>query len=164
MTEARGDSERTRAFLEEAVETFRSTDDAWRLAIALTHLAGTQPTRGEALRLNQEAIDVAQAAGDARNVSLLKHNLGYLTEEGGNDEQAEALHEESLAGTRAIGDVYGTSATLGDLARLALRRGESRPRGTRLATSSKDHGWRGRSSTLARRSTSRSSGSTPHES
>jgi predicted ATPase/class 3 adenylate cyclase/Tfp pilus assembly protein PilF len=124
MTEARGDSERTRAFLEEAVDTFRSTDDAWRLAIALTHLAGTQPAHGEALRLNEEAIDVAEAAGDARNVSLLKHNLGYLTEEGGNDEQAEALYEESLAGTRAIGDVYGTSATLGDLARLALRRGD----------------------------------------
>jgi predicted ATPase/class 3 adenylate cyclase len=124
MSEARGDSERTRVLLEEAVELFRETEDDWRLVIALAHLAGIQPTRAETLALNEEALEIARAAGDSRNISIVTHNMGNQAAQAGDDEEAAALFEESLAGARALGDSYGIAATIAELARLALRRGD----------------------------------------
>ena len=124
MSEARGDRERTRELLEEAVEIFRSAGDSWRLAIALAHLATAQSNRAEELALNQQALQVAQADGDERNVAVILHNRGYFMEEDGDLEQAAALYEDSLARTRSIGDTYGIGTTLDALGWLALQRGD----------------------------------------
>jgi predicted ATPase/class 3 adenylate cyclase len=125
MSEARGDSERTRVLLEEAVEILREADDAWRLVIALAHLASVQPNRADQLALNREALEIARVAGDRRNVAMLTHNLAYGAESDGDLEQAGALLEESLAESRSIEDTYGMGASLADLARLELRHGNT---------------------------------------
>src|SRR5436190_22115778 len=77
MSEARGESERTRALLEEAVDLLRGANDSWRLAIALAHLASVQTNRDTAFAMNQEALEVAQSAGDDRNVAMVTANAGH---------------------------------------------------------------------------------------
>jgi predicted ATPase/class 3 adenylate cyclase len=126
MTEARGHTDQTRLLLEEAVAILRRTDDRWRLVIALAHLADAQPNPVDRRTLNHEALEIARAAGDARNVAVVTHNLGGQAAQAGDDEQAKALFEESLIGSRALGDAYGVAASVAELARLALRRGEPR--------------------------------------
>jgi predicted ATPase/class 3 adenylate cyclase len=124
MSEARGDSERTRALLEEAVEIFRGVDDPRRLVIALAHLAGVRPNPADRIRLSMEALEIARAEGDLRNASMVTHNLAYRAEQDGDEERAAALLRESLEGARSVGDTYGIAGALGDLARLGLRRGD----------------------------------------
>jgi hypothetical protein len=124
MSEARGDSERTRGLLEEAVEIFRDVDDSRRLVIALAHLASVQRNPADWMRLNREALEIARAEGDLRNISMVTHNLAYRAEQDGDEAVATRLLEESLDGARIVGDTYGIAGALGDLARLRLRSGD----------------------------------------
>ena len=124
MSEARGESERTRALLEEAVDLLRGANDSWRLAIALAHLASVQTNRDTAFAMNQEALEVAQSAGDDRNVAMVTANAGHYLLAVGDVDEAEARFERALAISRQVGDTYMIGGTLDSIGGLALRRGE----------------------------------------
>jgi len=124
MSEARGESGRTRELLEEAVELLRAAGDSWRLSIALAHLASVQGDLEAALAMIQEALEVAQAAGDDRNVAMVTANAGHFLLAAGDEDGAEARFKASLEISRRIGDTYMIGGTLDSLGELSLRRGD----------------------------------------
>jgi predicted ATPase/class 3 adenylate cyclase/Tfp pilus assembly protein PilF len=124
MSEARGDSRRTRTLLEEAVELLREAGDSWRLVIALAHLASVQEDRDAMFDINQQALEIAQTAGDDRNVAMLTTNSGHYSLEFGDEDAAEAKFERALEISRRIGDTYMIGGTLDSMGEVALRRGD----------------------------------------
>jgi tetratricopeptide (TPR) repeat protein len=121
MSEAQGDSGRTRSLLEEAVAILRESEDPRRLAIALTHLATTLDP-ADAKKLNEEALSIARSANDMRNVGMVTHNLAHGFLLAGDYEAAGRLYDESLAVARTVGDTYSIAATLAMVAYVRLRR------------------------------------------
>jgi predicted ATPase/class 3 adenylate cyclase len=124
MTEARGESDRTRDLLEAAVALFRAADDPWRLAIALSHLASVQPDHEAKMAINQQALEIANAAGDVRNVAMVTSNVGHHLLAAGDEAGAEVRFERALAISRQIGDTYMIGGTQDSIAELSFRRGD----------------------------------------
>jgi predicted ATPase/class 3 adenylate cyclase len=125
MTEARGQTERTRLLLQEGADLFRQTDEPRWLVIALAHLAGSyqhdEPRRAELLN---EALEIARESGDVRGAAVVTSNMAYPLIIGGDDERATELYEAALMGYRTVGDAYGAGVVLANIAMLALRRGD----------------------------------------
>jgi predicted ATPase/class 3 adenylate cyclase len=123
VSEARGDVERTRLEFEEAAELLRRVGEKRWLVLALTHLAGAYD-RESAERLQLEALEIAEQAGDRRGAAIVKGNLAELLTGDGQDQRASRLLQEALEAHRALGDTYGAAACLATLAKLALRDGD----------------------------------------
>src|SRR5262249_45655212 len=98
--------------------------DYWRLAIALSHLAAVQLDHEAMMAVNQEAIDIAQAAGDVRNVAMVTSNIGEDLLAAGDEAGAEGRVERALAISRQIGDTYLIGSALDSIAGFSLRRGD----------------------------------------
>ncbi|GIW37452.1 MAG: transcriptional activator [Meiothermus sp.] len=97
---------------------------------ALAERAKDQGDYAQALRVQQEALDLWQRLEDSGEVAGALHSLGTIVREQGNFDQALAYFEESLHLRREIGDRNGIATTLNDIGVVYGYRGQleaSRP-------------------------------------
>ena len=127
----RGEGHGASALFAEGLALCRSQNDAFNAAHALIGLGAVNIYLGDyrrATSLLEEAYAVAQAIPDRRLASIAvgwaRANLGNAAREEGNIEQAAAYGEEGLQSYREAGFLQGTLLTLGDLANLAVERGD----------------------------------------
>jgi predicted ATPase len=98
------------AFIEQAVSCAREADAAAALALAMSHVSLGSDRLDESIGVLEEALLIAQQAGDPFVLGTVLNNLGVATANRGDIERARTLFEES----------YRVRAELGDLARMAL--------------------------------------------
>lgn len=97
----------------------------WRLLICEGVLLDYQG-RGPAARdVLDTALKVAEAAGDLRGVSHVKHELARIEQGPGKLSKALRLYEESLQLSRSFGDRRWEAVTLQNMAKIKMDRGES---------------------------------------
>jgi tetratricopeptide (TPR) repeat protein len=121
-----GALERARELHEEGIDLLREVGDADELAGALDNLADLALNTGDfarAAEVSKEAIALYRRGDSegALTVALFNSALAVMHE--GRTEDARPLFVESLAGSRAVGDVEGTIYCLEALAALASLRG-----------------------------------------
>jgi predicted ATPase/DNA-binding CsgD family transcriptional regulator/transcriptional regulator with XRE-family HTH domain len=115
-----GESERSRAVLDEALALGRGLDDADIIARSLDHLgwraAASLGSReepvGEAERLLEEALRLRQQQGDRRGAANIRTRLASIAFTRRDYERAERLGREALAAYQEIGDEIGTTVIL----------------------------------------------------
>jgi hypothetical protein len=107
MSIAEGDSQTSRARLEEGVKLARDVEDPWPLALCLRRLASPLMLTDVAAahRVLEEGVALARSIGDNNLLSqgLTALSSTYLIE--GNLTAAASVAEEGLAGARAIGNI-----------------------------------------------------------
>jgi tetratricopeptide (TPR) repeat protein len=126
VAEMRGDVELTRTLFERAADLLRRIGATRWLVLALTHLAGTYEDTdpGQAERIQLEALELAEEAGDRRGAAIVKGNLAEQLIAAGDFARASSLAREGLEGHRDLGDLYGMAACLASLAAVAVLNGD----------------------------------------
>jgi tetratricopeptide (TPR) repeat protein len=99
--------------LEHAVACAREADAAAALALALSHLPVVLADGDERTAVLEDALSIAEQAGDPLVLGIALNNLGLWSAERGDTGGARELFEES----------YRVRAEIGDLARMALSLG-----------------------------------------
>jgi non-specific serine/threonine protein kinase len=99
-----GDPQVGRSRLEQAVAVARSTEDRSLLSLALRHLALYCAEQPVAVSLLQEAVSIAGAAGDQRELAFGLAFLASAREWQGCVAEADALLAQAVAASRACGD------------------------------------------------------------
>ena len=128
---ARRDLERVRSLCRESLTLAREAGDRLGAAQALTVLgvwASSVGDYAQAATFLREAVAVAGTLEDRTQslgmASSARSNLGVALRGLGRIDEAAVLHEEALAGQRAVGSVRGEVNALGDLADVALEKGD----------------------------------------
>ena len=98
------------AFIEQAVSCAREAEAAAALALAMSHVRLGSDRLDESIGVLEEALLIAQQAGDPSVLGTVLNNLGVAVANRGDTARALTLFEES----------YRVRAELGDLARMAL--------------------------------------------
>jgi predicted ATPase/class 3 adenylate cyclase len=99
--------------LEQAVACAREADAAAALALALSHLPVALADDDERVAVLEDALSIAEQAGDPFVLGTALNNLGVWSAQRGDMGRARELFEES----------YRVRAEMGDLARMALSLG-----------------------------------------
>jgi non-specific serine/threonine protein kinase len=127
----RGDLERVKALSLETLTLAREAGDRLGAAQALTMLGVWATSSGDYAQsadFLREAVAVADTLEDRTQslgmASSARSNLGVALRGLGRIDEAAVLHEEALAGQRAVGSVRGEINALGDLADVALEKGD----------------------------------------
>jgi tetratricopeptide (TPR) repeat protein len=107
-----GEAEIGRTRLEEAVDKARRVGDGSLLCLTLRHLALYAADRAAAPALLEEAVAVARAAGDQRELAFALCYLGIARRQRGDDAAAAELYAEAVAAGRASGDLAALGAVL----------------------------------------------------
>ena len=102
--------EDSRERFEQAVACAREAGADAELALALCHLPIALPDADERIAALEEALTIAERAGDPLVLGTVLNNLGVEIAERGDVERARGLFEES----------YRVRAEMGDLSRMAL--------------------------------------------
>lgn len=131
----RGDFFPAREWLEKALAVDEFSATALR-ANALTRLAEVvwQNSQTEAFSLAQQALEVARKSGDqkAAHTALLYMGKQYFAKEVGGPDKRRALHDESLAIARELGDEHAIADSLQRLAGFVFNEQGGRDAGRKL--------------------------------
>jgi predicted ATPase/class 3 adenylate cyclase/Tfp pilus assembly protein PilF len=116
----------TTAF-EEALGTWRATQDRARMTAALANLGAVVERRGDydrAERIQEEGLAIAREVGDPLRVATILNNLATVVWNKGDGARATALLEESVAIKRREGNLLGLASSLSNLGMLAAEAGD----------------------------------------
>jgi predicted ATPase/DNA-binding CsgD family transcriptional regulator/transcriptional regulator with XRE-family HTH domain len=122
----RGDVERARGYLDEALALARLHDDSWLIQLALLTLGmlhWSVADLGAARRFLEDAIAVSALVPDARLTANALVILADVVLLQGEPDRAGALGRKSLLVRRGLGDAWGVGVTLAILARADVARG-----------------------------------------
>ena len=123
----RSDPETARSYLHDALVTARAIGDPRLISLALNYLglaALSLGQTGEAERVCQEALPIAQQHQDNYQASLALQSLGRVALARGAYPEAEALINHGLAIAREMSDSWLEAQALGYLGQLAGTRGD----------------------------------------
>jgi predicted ATPase len=125
-----GDVEAARELYDQALELYRSLDDAWgvsHMLMRFAHDAANRGARDEAVALADQSLELSRAHGFARNEIHILTLQGGLELEDGDEDRGVALMEEAIARARAVGFVWWEMVTLNHVAgKLLVRRNPRR--------------------------------------
>jgi transcriptional regulator with XRE-family HTH domain len=109
-----GEADRCQAMLNESVEVARRNGDTRVLTNALRHLAGGLHAAGDprGREVLEDALHIANAAGDWREVAYALCYLGRIFELDGDVLGAECRYREGLVAARRSGDALPASQLL----------------------------------------------------
>jgi predicted ATPase len=128
--------EQARVALEQAEQLFRRANATEGVLQVLSDLCVVCANLGDlegASRLNEEGRELAHAAGDVRRVGVFNAIAGCNALLEGDNELATSLFETALTSFDSCGDASATARALESLALAALRRGDPRDAGRRVA-------------------------------
>ena len=114
-----GDYDRSEQLCQDALELFRSLDDARGVAEAQTGLALVRRARGdytEAGRLFREALTAYESLGEEAGIARALDRLALHFVVTGEDDRARPFFERSLVLFRHLGDAHGIASSLYGLA------------------------------------------------
>ena len=122
--------EERRTYLHESIRRFRAADDRQGLFASLTNAAVFEAlapeSLGEAIRLSEEALRVAEEIGSSLATTMLETNLGVLRMVNGDAVEAEALARRSLIAAHRFGGApMVTQGGLWTLAICSVQRGDA---------------------------------------
>ena len=126
--QGRGDYERAAAAYREAVELARAGGFFWFLGVATGNLGDLLMEHGDyaqARRCFEEALGIFRELGDERKVAEGVVNLGFLAAREGRTDEAVARLREGLEYARPRVDKELAIWCLGELAALAVSRGDA---------------------------------------
>lgn len=128
LASARGDHDRARAWVEEALAIRRRPEFAnvYQLAIALNSLAEVERAAGEPARArapSEEVLSYGRLLGSDMRAWAL-HNLGHVALAAGDLPTAAARFRESMVLRQPLGASVSAAGTLAGLAGVALRQGD----------------------------------------
>jgi diguanylate cyclase (GGDEF)-like protein len=109
------------AFLERALEGWRSLDLSPRIAATLSNLAGVytqEDSLQKALDLQTEALAIRQELGNASGIAVSLENIGSILTSMGRYPEARRQLERSLVMREEMGELKNTASSLLNLAAL----------------------------------------------
>jgi predicted ATPase/class 3 adenylate cyclase/Tfp pilus assembly protein PilF len=128
MERNRGNRDRARALLEEAIPLLRAAEESRWVVAALNHLANAKADAGEwesARSTYEEALEIARDTGNERATAMITGNLGFHALGQGRDAEAEALLRQAAEVDRRLGAPIPIAQSLVNLALLSLRRDDT---------------------------------------
>jgi predicted ATPase len=123
----RGEHDRALAYLEKALELFRSASDERGVASTFDDMAQVHRLLGhldEALAAGKAALEIRARTKDERGQGVSLNTMGYIELDRGNFDAAEARLTKALHIRQTSGDHEGAVQTRIGLGRLAYQRGE----------------------------------------
>ncbi|MBE0688441.1 MAG: tetratricopeptide repeat protein [Anaerolineaceae bacterium] len=123
-----GNTEKARAYHEEALGEARLINENWLISFALNNLGEVARTQGQfdlARKYYEESESLLRATGDQGDVARFVHNLGYIAQHEEDFELAESQFRKSLTMFRRLGNRRGISECLAGLAGLKARQGQT---------------------------------------
>jgi predicted ATPase/DNA-binding SARP family transcriptional activator len=121
-------AERSERAAEQSLALYRELDDPWGIAFMLCTLCyciPKTPANDERLqRLQQEALSIAQAAGDRGNTAHASHGLAIQALRHGQLVEAEQLGQQTLDLYQGIGDRLRAAWVYDLLGAVAMARGQ----------------------------------------
>jgi predicted ATPase/class 3 adenylate cyclase len=123
-----GDDERAAAAYMEGAELARAGGYTWFLAVAIGNLGDVALEQGDyahARALTEESLGLFRQLGDERKIAERVVQLGIVASREGRSDEAETLLRESLDYAEALVDKELAIWCLGELAALALSKGEA---------------------------------------
>lgn len=95
-----------------------------RITVAARNFLDVRGYWDEAMRINEEGLEVARNLANERWIRQLTHNLGMAYQRRGAVTKARRLYEESLELGKRLSDQVGIASTLHQLAIIAQDKGE----------------------------------------